>query len=140
MLAARDSASGAGAASSAAATAALIELAELLGGTDRTKTVVLVSTDGGSEGAAGAREFLDAYAERDLIEAAIVIAQPAAATRSEPYVLRDSTDDSSTSAQLVRTVEQAVTDQADRSSRRSRGLRRPRPPGDAGQAWASSRC
>lgn len=116
VLAARDSASGPGAASSAAATAALIELAELLGGTDRTKTVVLVSTDAGSEGAAGAREFLDAYAGRDLIEAAIVIAQPAAAARSEPYVLRDSTDDSSTSAQLARTAEQAVADQADRSS------------------------
>jgi hypothetical protein len=116
VLASRDSASGPGAASSGAATAALIELAEILGGTDRTKTVVLVSTDAGSEGAEGTREFLDAYPERDLIEAAIVIAQPAAAGPHQPFVLRDSTDDTSTSAQLVRTAEQAVADQAARSS------------------------
>lgn len=115
VMAARDSASGPGAASSAAATAALIELAEALGASEHTKTVVLVSTDAGTEGAAGAREFLDAYSERDLIDAAIVLAQPGAAEPEKPHVLRDSSDDRSTSAQLVSIAEQAVSNQADRA-------------------------
>jgi Peptidase family M28 len=120
VMAARDSASGPGAASSVAATAALVELAEVLGATEHAKTIVLVSTDAGSEGAAGAREFIGAYPDRDLIEAAIVLAQPGAAEPSKPHVLRDSTDDTSTNAQLVSIAEQAVSDQADR------------PPGDRG--------
>jgi len=110
VVAARDSAEGPGAASSAAATAGLIELAEVLGGTDHTKTIVLVSTDAGSEGATGARTFVNAYPQRELIDAAIVLAQPGSAAPREPHVLRDSTDDRSTSAQLVQTAEQAIAD------------------------------
>jgi Peptidase family M28 len=116
VMAPRDSASGAGAASSAAATAALIELAEVLGSSEHNKTIVLVSTDGSSDGSVGAREYLDAYPDRDLIDAVIVIAQPGSASPAQPHVLRDPTDDRSTSAQLVRTAEQAVSDQADVSS------------------------
>ena len=114
VMAARDSASGPGAASSAAATAALIELAEVLGGTEHTKTIVVVSTDAGTDGAIGAREFVDAYPDADLIDAAIVLSQPGSAQPDRPHVLRDSTGDESTSAQLVRTAEQAVSDHADR--------------------------
>ncbi len=120
VLAARDSAAGPGAASSAAATAGLIELADVLGGTDHEKTIVLVSTDAGSEGAAGARTFVQAYSERELIDAAIVLAQPGSAAPAKPHVLRDSTDDRSTSAQLVQTAEQAIADHGEHSSR-SRG-------------------
>lgn len=115
VMAARDSASGPGAASSAAATATLLELADVLAATEHEKTIVLVSTDAGSEGAAGAREFIEGYADRDVVEAAIVIGQPGAAEPAKPHVLRDSTDDSSTNAQLVSIAEQAVSDQADRA-------------------------
>ena len=116
VMAARDSASGPGAPSSAAATATLVELADVLAATEHTKTIVLVSTDAGSEGAAGAREFIEGYPDRDLVEAAIVIEQPGAAEPSKPHVLRDATDDSSTNAQLVSIAEQAVADQADRAA------------------------
>ncbi len=64
VLAARDSASGPGAASSAAATATLLELVDKLRTSSHTKTLVFVSTDGGSDGAAGAREFAERYPER----------------------------------------------------------------------------
>lgn len=116
VIAPRDARTAPAAVSSAAATAALIELAEVLGGTDRADTVVLVSTDASTEGAAGTREFLDAFADTETIDAAIVIAQPGSAGPAKPYVLRDSTSEDSTSIQLVRTAEQAVADQADRSS------------------------
>jgi hypothetical protein len=85
----------------------------VLGSSEHNKTIVLVSTDGSSDGSVGAREYLDAYPDRDLIDAVVVIAQPGSASPVEPHVLRDSTDDRSTSAQLVRTAEQAVADQAD---------------------------
>lgn len=114
VMAARDSASGPGAASSAAATAALLELAEALGGTEHTKTFVIVSTAAVTEGALGAREFLDAFAERDQVESAVVLAQPGFREPRGPYVLRHSTDDRSTSMQLVRTAEEAVAEQAKR--------------------------
>jgi len=115
VIAARDSASGPGAASSAAATATLVELADVLAATEHTKTIVLVSTDAGGEGSAGAREFIEGYPDRDLVEAAIVVGQPGAAEPSKPHVLHDSTDDRSTNAQLVSIAEQAVADQADRA-------------------------
>ena len=121
VTAARDSASGPGAASSAAATAALIELAEALGGTEHLKTLVLVSTTAGTQGAEGALRFLEGYRERDLVEAAVVLVQPGAAEPQPPHVLRHSTDDRSTSMQLVRIAEKAL---AERTSREpaERGL------------------
>jgi hypothetical protein len=112
VMAGRDSASGPGAASSAAATATLIELAEVIGSSEHEKTITLVSTDGSSDGSVGAREFIDA-SDRDLIDAVIVIAQPGSASPTQPHVLRDPIENGSTSAQLVRTAEQAVADQAD---------------------------
>ena len=87
VLAARDSASGPGAASSAAATATLLELVDKLRASRHTKTLVFVSTDGGSDGAAGAREFAERFAERDLIDGAIVLWQPGSATPREPSLL-----------------------------------------------------
>ena len=69
VMAARDSASGPGAASSAAATAALLELVEGASGPPGTrKRSTFVSTDGGSAGAAGARQFAAQFAQRDLID------------------------------------------------------------------------
>ena len=114
VTAARDSASGPGAASSAAATAALIELAETLGGTEHAKTLVMVSTDAGTEGAEGARQFVEGYRERDRIQSAIVLAQPGFANPRPPHVLRHSVDDGSTSMGLVRTAEETLSEGSDR--------------------------
>jgi hypothetical protein len=114
VLAARDSASGPGAASSAAATATLLELVDKLRTYRHTKTLVFVSTDGGSDGAAGARVFAERFAERDLIDGAVVLWQPGSATLREPSLLDASAGSQSPSAQLVRTAERALTDQVGR--------------------------
>jgi Peptidase family M28 len=112
VMAARDSATGPGAASSAAATAALIELAETLGGAEHAKTLVMVSTDAGTLGAEGARQFLDAYGDRDQIQSAIVLAQPGSDDPGPPHILRHSTDERSTSIGLVRTAEETLEEQS----------------------------
>ena len=108
VLAGRDSPAGPGAASSAAATAVLIELAEVLGTFDHTKTIVLASTDGAADGASGADELVSSVPEPELIDAVLVLAQPGAADPSQPYVVTSSTGDQSTSIQLVRTAQRAV--------------------------------
>ena len=59
VLAHRDSAEGPGAATSAAATATLLGLADDLGRSRRTKTMIFASTDGGSDGAEGARKLIE---------------------------------------------------------------------------------
>jgi hypothetical protein len=114
VTAPRDSAGGPGAASSAAATAALMELAETLGGTEHIRTFVLVSTDASTEGAQGIREFIDAFENPDRIVAAISLTQPGAAETRAPFVLRHSIDDSSTSMQLVRIAEETLAEQGGR--------------------------
>jgi hypothetical protein len=108
VIAGRDSPAGPGAASSAAATAVLIELAEVLGTFDHSKTILLVSTDGASDGASGARELVGSFPEPEMIEEVLVLAQPGAADPSQPYLVTSATSDRSTSIQLVRTAERAV--------------------------------
>lgn len=112
VLAARDSASGPGAASSAAATATMLELVDKLRSSRHTKTLVFVSTSGGSDGAAGAREFAERFEDRDLIDGAVVLWQPGSDIPREPSLLDASTGAQSPSAQLVRTAEQALSNQA----------------------------
>jgi hypothetical protein len=114
LLAARDSASGPGAASSAAATATLLELVDKLRNARHTKTLVFVSTDGGSDGAAGAREFAEHFTQRDLIDGAVVLWQPGSATPREPSLLDASDGSQSPSAQLVRTAQQTLSEQTGR--------------------------
>ena len=116
VFAPRDSARGAGAASSAAATGILIELAEALGNRERAKTFVLASTSGSPAGAAGARALLDGLPERDSVEAMIAITQPGAAEPHPPFVIASSTSTRSGPVQLARTAEEAVNDQAQESS------------------------
>jgi hypothetical protein len=117
VLAARDSASGPGAASSAAATATLLELVEKLRTSSHAKTLVFVSTDGGSDGAVGAREFAERYPDRDLIDGAVVLWQPGSATPREPSLLDASAGPQSPSVQLVRTAERALSEQGGRQPR-----------------------
>lgn len=116
VFAPRDSARGAGAASSAAATGVLIELAEALGNRERAKTFVLASTSGSAAGAAGARALLDGLPERDSVEAMIAITQPGAAGPHPPFVIASSTSTRSGPVQLARTAEEAVNDQAQEPS------------------------
>ncbi len=100
LFAHRDSPEGPGYASSAAATATLVEAAESFGGSRHSKTLVFVSTSGGSDGASGARAFVEDYPERELIDGAIVVEQPGASRPSPPHVLPWSVDARSTSIQL----------------------------------------
>ncbi len=111
VVASREEADGPGAPSSAAATATLLELADLIGGSDHAKTFVFVSTAAGLEGSAGVRAFIESFGEPELIEAAVVISQPGFKDPRPPFVLRHSTDDRSTSIGLVRTAEATVAEQ-----------------------------
>lgn len=104
IFASRDARVAPGAASSAAATGVLIELARALGATDHRKTIVLVSTDGGADGASGARNFIDQYEGRDSIESALVVSQPGASDPQQPYVVTSSTGTARTSLQLAATA------------------------------------
>jgi hypothetical protein len=108
IIAGRDSPRGPGAASSAAATGVLVELADVLGAADHTKSLVLVSADGASAGAAGAREFAESFPGRDSVDGVVVVAQPGAQAPSEPFVVTSSIGAQSTSIQLVRTAGRAV--------------------------------
>jgi len=116
VLASRDSAEGVGLASSAAATGALIEIAESLGGARHSKTLVIVSTSGGTDGAQGVREFAEHYPELDQVDAALVIQAPGAREPEPPHVLPWSSGDESTSIQLTRTAERVVTEQTEQSA------------------------
>ncbi|HYU16854.1 MAG TPA: M28 family peptidase [Candidatus Acidoferrum sp.] len=111
VLAARDSASGPGAASSAAATASLLALVDQLRTSQHTKTLVFVSTDGASDGAAGARQFAEEFPRRGLVDGAVVLWQPGSSVPRQPFLLDASDGPESASAQLVRTAERALTDQ-----------------------------
>lgn len=111
LIAHRDSAERPGVASSASATGALLEIADDFGGLRHRKTLVFVSTDGGSAGAVGAREFADAFPGRDLIDAAIVLSAPGVRQLRQPFLSPWSADDRSTSIQLVRSAASAIADQ-----------------------------
>jgi hypothetical protein len=111
VLAARDSASGPGAASSAAATGTLLELVNELRLSRHTKTLVFVSTDAGSDGALGAKQFADEYPQRNQIDGIVVLAQPGSATPAQPSLLDASDGSESASSQLARTARVALTDQ-----------------------------
>jgi hypothetical protein len=112
VLAARDSVEDPGAASSAGGTGVLVELAETLGVAGHSKTYVLASTSGASEGAAGARELLDGLAGAGEVEAVVVLSQPGAAGLAQPFVITTATGTQSASAQLRQTAERAVETQA----------------------------
>ena len=111
LVAQRDAASGSGAATSVAATAAMLEIASGFGGTAHEKTLVFVSTDGGDAGAEGARRFAADYSDTALLDAVIVLSQPAAPDPSPPLVLPWSTGAQSTGAVLEHTATQMTGDE-----------------------------
>ena len=104
IVARRDSPTGPGAATSASATAQLIGLAEALGGARHELTLVLASTDGGTDGAEGARQLVDELPRTESIEAALVISQPGVRAGEPPYVITAGTGPDSVSPQLVQTA------------------------------------
>ena len=60
---------------------------------------------------------MERFPERDLIDGAVVLWQPGSATPREPSLLDTSNGSQSPSAQLVRTAERALTEQAGRQPR-----------------------
>jgi hypothetical protein len=102
VVAGRDSPAGPGAGTSAAATATQKTIADALGSQRHANTIVLASTDG-SEGAAGARELVDALPHPDDVVAAVVISQPAVARAEPPFTISSGTEPESPNVQLVET-------------------------------------
>jgi hypothetical protein len=107
IMAHRDSAGRPGAAA-ATGTAVLLELTQALDALDRSKTIVVVSSDGATADDAGARRFADHYAGRDRVEAALVIDDIGARTLRRPFVIPWSTDSHRASLDAARTVEAAL--------------------------------
>jgi hypothetical protein len=109
VIAHRDTESGTGVTSSIAATAMLLELASSFSGSTHEKTLVFVSTDGGSLGAAGARRFIEDYTDAGLIDAVVVISQPAFRLPEPPLVVPWSTGPQSLGIGLAETANATVS-------------------------------
>ncbi|MGH2980315.1 MAG: M28 family peptidase [Solirubrobacterales bacterium] len=107
IMAHRDSAGRLGAAS-ASGTAVLLELTQALDALDRSKTIVVVSSDGATVDAAGARRFADHYPGRGKVDVALVIDDIGATDLRRPFVLPWSTDSRRASLVADRTVEAAL--------------------------------
>ncbi len=114
VIAHRDSADGPGAATSAAATAQLLSLADALGGARHERTLILASTDGGSDGAAGARELIENLPRPEEIDEALVISQPGVRGGEPPFVITSGVEPDSPSPQLVETARAGTATQFDR--------------------------
>ena len=112
VIAHRDAAAGSGAATSIASTAALLEILSGFSGSSHEKTLVFVSTDGGGIGTLGARRFIADYTEKSLLDAAIVISQPAAPEPSPPFEIPWSSGPQSTSAALAVTANATLSEEA----------------------------
>jgi hypothetical protein len=123
VIAARDTASGSGAGSGIASTAVLLEMAAGFSGASHEKTLVFVSTDGGSLGAAGARRFIDHYSDAALLDAAVVVSQPAAPVPSPPLVVPWSTGPQSLGIELAETARVIVSEETDRQAGNESPLR-----------------
>ena len=115
IVAPRDCAEGACAASSAATTGALLELGRAIDSTGHRRTVQLVSTEGASAGGAGAEALADLLALQPP-EAAIVILRPGSAAPSPPFVLAESSGMQSASIGLVESAEAAASAELRRSA------------------------
>src|SRR5262249_23745002 len=78
-------------------------------GSAHHKTLVFVSTDGSSIGALGARRFVRDYSDAGLLDAAIVLSQPAVQEPRAPLVIPWSTGAQSTASQLADTANSTVS-------------------------------
>jgi len=109
VMVARDAESVPDLRTSAADTAALLEVARVLGGRTSRKTLVLASVDGSVLGDAGARRFLDTIEDRDRIEAVLVLSGLGAGRRAPPALVQWSNDVSRGSIGLERTVSASLS-------------------------------
>ena len=88
-------------------TAALLEMARLFKVRELSSTLVLVSTSGGSAGAAGARAFAQDAAD-DPIDAAIVLGDVAGRETRKPWIVPWSNGEEAAPMGVRRTLESAV--------------------------------
>jgi hypothetical protein len=91
-------------------TAALLELARVFAARETRRTIILVSTSGGSGGSAGAADF--AATARGPLDAALALGDIAAAHERRPSVVPYSNGYGSAPLQLQRTVADAITHEA----------------------------
>ena len=112
LIAPRDVARGSGAVTTAASTAAMLQIAESFSGSSHHKTLVFVSTDGSSIGAQGTKRFIRDYTDSGLLDAAIVLSQPAVKEPAAPLVIPWSTGPQSTASQLNDTANSIVSEEA----------------------------
>ncbi len=105
LLAHRDSA-GRGALAELSGTAVLLELARVLAASETQRTILVVSTSGGSGGDAGAANFAAHFGEP--VAGAIVLGDLAGATAHKPFVEPFSDGLGSAPAVLQRTVAAAI--------------------------------
>jgi hypothetical protein len=112
LIAPRDVARGSGAVTTAAATGAMLQIADTFSGSSHRKTLVFVSTDGSSIGALGAKRFIRDYTDAGLLDAAIVLSQPAVREPTAPLVIPWSTGPQSTASQLNDTANSIVSKEA----------------------------
>lgn len=112
VLAQRD-ALGRGARAQLSGTAALLELARVLGGRTLDRTLVLASTSGGSAGLAAARRLAaEPAAGAAPIDAVLVLGDLASARADRPLVVPWSESEAIAPLRLRRTVEAAVAAEA----------------------------
>ncbi len=108
VLAHRD-ALGRGARAELSGTAALMELARVLGGRTLQRTLVLASTSGGTAGLAAAEQLAAGYGPPAPIDAVLVLGDLAGTRTERPFVVPWSSSTAVAPSQLRRTVESAVT-------------------------------
>jgi hypothetical protein len=106
IVAHRDTAGG-GARAELSATAALLELARVFATRETQRTIIFVSTSGGSGGDAGAADFASRYGSP--LDAAIVLGDLAGTHARKPFVVPYSDAAGSAPAQLQRTLQDALT-------------------------------
>jgi len=87
----------------------MLEIANSFSGSAHEKTLVFVSTDGSSIGALGARRFVHDYSDANLLDAVIVLSQPAQSDPQAPLVIPWSTGDENTASQLADTANATVS-------------------------------
>jgi hypothetical protein len=107
IVAHRDAAGAGGARAELSGTATLLELARVFAARETQRTIILVSTSGGSGGDAGAAQFAARYGRP--LDAAIVLGDLAGARGRKPYVVPYSDAAGSAPAQLQRTLQAAIT-------------------------------
>jgi hypothetical protein len=106
VIVAHRDAAGAGARAELSGTAALLELARVFAARETQRTIILVSSSGGSGGDAGAADFAARYDAP--IDAAIVLGDLAGVGGRKPYVVPYSDGSGSAPLELQRTVQEAI--------------------------------